>query len=407
MKKLFSSFLFLLTMSVFSQVKPPAKLQPTSCDCNSKIPIIVGVTAVYGPTQTPEGFGLVQEIQSKKKGDKQAFEKEHNSAWYILNIQKEGELVFDIVPLDSSNDYDFILYKYTDSSFCKDLLQKKISPVRSNISRNLKESYGLTGLSTNSKNEFAAPGPGSHLSSSLKVAKGERYVLVLDNVYPNGKGHRIFFNYVKEVEMSGVILDEKNVPVVAEVTLSDSKGNVVEQTQSDEKGTYHIKTPIKENVDYSLTFMNDSSFVSSSTINTKSLKNTSTFPDIKTVLPKLKKGGKYKLGNINFYGNAAIILPESYSSVESLYKLMKKNQKMVIQIEGHVNDPGGSSKGFNQKLSDERAMTIKNYLLGKGIEEERISTIGMSNKKMLFTKPKDEVQSSANRRVEINVISIE
>ncbi len=246
------------------------------------------------------------------------------------------------------------------------------------------------------------------MSASLKVKKGERFVLVLDNVYPKGKGHWIYFNFVKPIEVSGVVMNENNIPTVAEVTLSDNKGNLVEQTKTDAKGAYTIKSTIKENVDYSLTFMNDSSFVSSTTINTRTLKGTSTFPDIKTMLPKLKKGGKYRLGNINFYGDAAILLPESYSSVESLYKLMKKNKKMVIQIEGHVNDPDGSSKpSVIQKLSDDRAGTVKNYLLKRGIEAGRISIIGLSNKKMLFPIPKDEVQASANRRVEINVISIE
>jgi outer membrane protein OmpA-like peptidoglycan-associated protein len=133
---------------------------------------------------------------------------------------------------------------------------------------------------------------------------------------------------------------------------------------------------------------------------------------IKTILPKLKKGQKYKLGNINFYGDADILLPESYSSVESLGKLMKKNKKLIIQIEGHVNDAfkmelDTTNAYFDQTLSEKRALTIYNYLIKQGISTNRISYIGLSNKFPIYKTPREEFQAQANRRVEIKVVSFE
>jgi outer membrane protein OmpA-like peptidoglycan-associated protein len=90
--------------------------------------------------------------------------------------------------------------------------------------------------------------------------------------------------------------------------------------------------------------------------------------------------------------------------VEALYKLMKKNKSMVIRIEGHVNGTG--QKVFEQFLSEKRAKTVYDYLTKKGIEKERMSTIGYGADKMLYRTPQFEGQASANRRVEINVISI-
>src|ERR1035441_3791375 len=105
---------------------------------------------------------------------------------------------------------------------------------------------------------------------------------------------------------------------------------------------------------------------------------------MKIILPKLKGGKKYELGAINFVGNQAIVLPESNSSMNALGKLMKKNKKMKIRIDGHVNDPlNASDAAFKQDLSERRAKTIFDFLLSKGIDKERLSTIGFSNKHML------------------------
>ena len=51
--------------------------------------------------------------------------------------------------------------------------------------------------------------------------------------------------------------------------------------------------------------------------------------------------------------------------------------------------------------------SIYDYLLKKGIEKERMTFVGLSNFHPLYKNPRDEAQSSANRRVEIKVVSIE
>ncbi|MGQ0828963.1 MAG: OmpA family protein [Bacteroidota bacterium] len=406
-------FIFLQSTVLFSQnksvpqpaVKTPVSTlnKPISADCKKAIPIALNNNFTYGLTVAPNGFGEVQEIKTRNV---LLFEEEHNSAWYLLTIAKDGELVFEIAPKDTSNDYDFLLYSYTDSAFCEDFQKNKLKPLRSNLSNIKKSREGYTGLKHSTQNNSIGKGIGNSYSKSIAVKKGEKYMLVLDNVTPEGKGHIIFFNFLKEVEIKGRILNSDSVPVVAEITLSDNKGNTIEETKSDKNGDYSIKTSVKENINYNLTVLSDSTFVQNKIINTKYLNGKPTFDNIKVVLPKLKKGEKYKLGNINFYGGVATLLPESYPSVVALYKLMKKNKKMVIQIEGHVNGAGGMGPASNQKLSDDRAKTIYNFLLLNGIAKEKMSTVGLSDRQMLFPNPASEAQASANRRVEIRVVSI-
>ena len=58
------------------------------------------------------------------------FAQEHNSAWYYFDVQVHGELVLEIIPEKSSDDYDFLLFHWPDTSCCHDPTEL---PVRTNI----------------------------------------------------------------------------------------------------------------------------------------------------------------------------------------------------------------------------------------------------------------------------------
>lgn len=390
------------------------ELLRTSCDCKTAVPLTIAKGSKYGPTQAPQSYGQLQEITTRDKNSEIAFEQEHNSAWYLLNIQVDGQLTFDIVPTDSSDDYDFLLYPYNDTGFCNKVTQQKVIPVRGNISNNTSYSRaGKTGLATDALKAFYPQGPGKQFSLPLQVKKGEKYMLVLDNVTPHGSGHALFFYNLQPVELSGQVVNEDSLPVVASVTLADLKGQTVATTNTDNNGKYHLKTAIEPKVNYTLTFTNDSSFIGTAVINTNQLQSTQTFPPLKTVLPKLKKGAKYPVGNINFYGGLATLLPISQPSVEALWHLMQRNKKMVILIEGHVNAAGmfnvggrESYPGSFQQLSEDRAATVYEYLVDHGIAPERLKTVGRAATHMLFPYAKNEKEASANRRVEIQVLSL-
>jgi outer membrane protein OmpA-like peptidoglycan-associated protein len=381
-------------------------LSPISSDCKEAMAISIQGNTVYGPTAPPVGYGDKQEIVSLNKT---LFEKEHNSAWYILTIERDGELVFEIVPTNPKDDYDFLLYNY-NPSFCEAFSKNTITPFRTNLSRVDESIRGITGLMANVKTTVVGKGIGNAYSKSVAVKKGEKYILVIDNVHDNGSGHTLYFNYLKEVEIKGKVFDSNNKPLEADVVLSDNFGNTVEKTKSNANGEYDFKTSIKENENYNLITSSERTFIQNTKLNTSALKNTTTFSNSKTVLPILKVGAKYNFGNINFYGNLPDLLPCSYPSADALVQLMEKNRKLVIQIEGHVNKGVIKSKEddlFNQQLSEERAKTIFNYLVGKGISKDRLSIVGLSANQMIFPKPKTEIEQEANRRVEIKITSME
>src|SRR3546814_4242489 len=85
---------------------------------------------------------------------------------------------------------------------CDSIAGYGIRPLRTNRARNDLEIGGSTGLQAGYDNLHAPPGPGKSYSKPLEVKRGETYLLVLDNIYPNGKGHRIMIRYRSEEHTS-------------------------------------------------------------------------------------------------------------------------------------------------------------------------------------------------------------
>ncbi len=382
---------------------PVKKNLPVFCDCKSAQQLTITKAFLYGETVAPKGFGEKQEIHSGKRNSNFSFEKEHNTAWYKLLMGANGKLSFDIMPEKPDDDYDFMLFRaYSDSLFCDSLHKHHLMPVRANISRDEEDIKGHTGLRLSAGKECIKQGVGEAYCKSMEVKKGEIYYLVLDNVYPGGEGHKIDFYFEKEMELSGTITNDEGQPVKAEIVLSDNKGEEILKTFSDEQtGAYNIKTNLVENKNYSLTMSADSLFLGQQTISTATKK--SELQKIKVVLPKLKKGNKYKITSINFFGDSEKYIDASIPSIEALYKLMKKNPGLRIQIEGHTNGCG-NGKAYSQNLSERRAYAIKDYLTEHGIESTRILTIGYGCSKMLYPITGTLSEQQENRRVEINVL---
>lgn len=373
------------------------------CDCEQARTITIGGNAKVNKTIPPPGSGEKQEISQHKQRTKYAFEKEHHSAWYKLLINNSGHLCFNIVPSNKEDDYDFMLFKGTAKGFCDSLMPYRIKPVRACISRDKEDLEGKTGMSYKGSKEFENEGVGDAFVIPVFVTKGEVYYLVLDNVYDNGDGHSIQFYFEEPVKIKGVILDEKNKPMVAEIALTNMKGDTLELTKSKTDGSYEINSYFRPKINYLLNFYNDSSFTFTKNI---FLKDTAELKNIRTVLPQLKKGVKRPIGSINFYGGSPDYIPNAIPSLNNLYRLLVKNPNLSIQIEGHTN--GCMGKNESQILSEKRAMKIKEYLSRRGIKAERIKTVGKGCSEMLFPLNENTTpdQQEANRRVEILVLEL-
>jgi outer membrane protein OmpA-like peptidoglycan-associated protein len=119
-------------------------------------------------------------------------------------------------------------------------------------------------------------------------------------------------------------------------------------------------------------------------------------------LNKIKEGVSIVLKNIFFETAKATLKDESKTELNKLVELLTKNPTIKIEIGGHTDNVGVDAE--NLKLSDARAVAVKNYLTANGISADRLSTKGYGETQPIADN-NTEVGRAKNRRTEFKVIS--
>ena len=88
----------------------------------------------------------------------------------------------------------------------------------------------------------------------------------------------------------------------------------------------------------------------------------------------LKTRTKIDLNNIQFVLSKPIFVQASIPHLLVLYKVLKENTSLRIEIAGHTDDLG--PKNMLMDLSVRRALKIKDFLVSRGIHTSRIKTKG-------------------------------
>src|SRR5258708_1196083 len=111
--------------------------------------------------------------------------------------------------------------------------------------------------------------------------------------------------------------------------------------------------------------------------------------------PKLNE--TYILKNIHFQFNSYELLPSSFTELDVLISILKKNPNWKVQLSGHTDDQG--SEEYNLSLSRNRVKSVGDYLIKNGIPVSRIQTQGFGKQKPLH-QGNNEQARALNRRVE-------
>jgi OOP family OmpA-OmpF porin len=107
------------------------------------------------------------------------------------------------------------------------------------------------------------------------------------------------------------------------------------------------------------------------------------------------------LVGVNFAFDKSDLLPESYKVLDQAVDLLEDNPNVNVEIEGYTDYI--DTETYNQKLSEERAQTVKNYLVSKGIAENRLSTIGYGENNPIADNSTAEGRA-LNRRIVFRII---
>jgi len=102
-----------------------------------------------------------------------------------------------------------------------------------------------------------------------------------------------------------------------------------------------------------------------------------------------------------FAVNSATLLPGAYDEVQRVANVLRQYPETNIRIAGHTDSTG--SEVSNQKLSERRAESVRNALIGMGVNPSRLTTVGYGESKPIASNS-TESGRQLNRRVEIRII---
>ena len=97
----------------------------------------------------------------------------------------------------------------------------------------------------------------------------------------------------------------------------------------------------------------------------------------------------------------ATIKPQSAETLDNIVKVLNDFKNAKFSVEGYTDSTGNTAK--NIKLSEERAYSVKAYLVEKGINPARLSAKGFGPENPIADN-KTKKGRELNRRVEINLV---
>lgn len=379
-------FILLLSAPVFSQLTSEER-NNTVADCENAIEIIhFKQTSI----QFTGSYGYLDELN-----DINSSLIEQNSVWLKFSPQTNGTMTVDFHPLD---DFDFEYFLFIDSlgDFCTndyesdksellieqgdfiyrpDRKSNPISPIKLAFNTKINTSYYLL-LHSNEIHQ-----------KSLKIN------FFLDGDQDSESIYIQNFKSNKNQKAVTIRLRDKETKagVLANITIQGLKVDNQLFMGSDFIFDAFYSRGAEINVNAEGYFINTSRHKIVTTSDT----------EIIIELEPLAVGKKLKLEGISYLSNSKELSPISYVALKRLLDFMILNSSIHIEIQGHVNAPGGDKTSMKaKKLSESRAKNAYLYLVQNGIDKKRVTFVGMGATQMIHPKPRNHHEEELNRRVE-------
>jgi outer membrane protein OmpA-like peptidoglycan-associated protein len=214
----------------------------------------------------------------------------------------------------------------------------------------------------------------------LEREKPDPVLLVSGNVYNSKTKEPVSASLVYETLPDGV-----------------SAGNAISNPTD---GAFKIVLPYDKN--YSIRATADHFFAQSENLNLDSLVKAGYKEIHKDLyLVPIEIGQVVRLNNVFFDFDKWSLRPESFIELDRVVKLLSENPAIEIEMSAHTDSRG--SDDYNYKLSDNRARSVMDYIISKGIATSRIISQGYGETKPVAANDTDE-NRQLNRRVEFKIL---
>ncbi|MDG1476891.1 MAG: OmpA family protein [Vicingaceae bacterium] len=359
--------------------------------------------------------------------------------WYQLLAEDDCILTYKITSIEETDDYELLIYKHQEKSFCNALIKNSVKPISISKEGALRfkkgENYFFNVVYLN--------GNGCGHNLSLKTGENKLNIKAIQNECVEEVMAEIVEEELEEEELAEelvevetkveeVIEKPKVVEPVVEV-VEDNKiiGWVInsktkqtidatvhivaynnipsQQIFANAENGFELDTDIDEKIIASIIKLGYKTFYDTIVVNSDSL----------TIqLEPIDVGEKLIMNKVYFHPNTFVLKEESKKELNKLLDFMLENKEYFFEIQGHTNGnrvvkktkryghlgEDWNFKGTSKKLSKLRAEKIKTYLIKNGVHESQLQTVGYGGDKMIVKKPKNMSQAMKNIRVEVIVI---
>lgn len=380
-----------------------------SNDCIFAIPLNVDQT--YGPTTAPEGAGRIMEVMADKRHPNLP-EFEHNVVWYKFTVPYNGKLDIAVTQLNLADDYDMLVYKYTDVYFSNHIQCNKVLPVAVNMSsidssllvkkkkkievattgdakadqkarmeaakqRRAEEAQeaamGTIGMYHEAQDVMLTKASTNRHIRSIDVRKGETYYIMLDNVTPKGSGHSIKVSiFVDAFEVPVSFYDpkiRKPVEVNLQILEKNTNNRVIVNNERFRGG----RIKFVPGFNYTLYAKKDGYFAILYDFNADRFKEDTL---LRMRMNRAERGTVYPITKI-YFEDEYKLMSESDSTLMNYVMMFKNHPDVAFTVKGWVKTYGVDPE-HDQLVSLERAKSVKEFFVKNGIPEDQIKTSGMT-----------------------------
>ena len=221
----------------------------------------------------------------------------------------------------------------------------------------------------------------------------------------------LFEGYDKKLTITGQIFDCDTHKLLTGVKISliDSLTNqVIKYTGVDQSATYVFTIARKR--PYTIVFERSGYFTKIIHASVQDKRTSDTIVNVEMCLKPFIVDKPIAIKNILYDFDKATLRPESQTALNELVKILQDNPKIKVELSSHTDSVGTDL--YNIKLSQARAQSCVDYIILRGINENRIYAKGYGKRKPIapnsFPDGKDNPDGrQLNRRTEFTVTKIE